>query len=157
MLPFAVMGGSDGLSRLPACLAAARGLCVMGLVGGILGARNAAVRPRTRSPIAVTVPPTVPGLLLAKSQRPRPREGWPVACGLSPESYGQRDDRRPGWCRAGLAAASCSPCLPSPASLSSLVCLPACLLACLLACFCSSPAALPSAPRFTVHARVPIL
>jgi hypothetical protein len=81
---------------------------------------------------------------------------WPMACGLSPESYGQREGRRPGWCRAGLAAASCSPCLP-PTCIIVQPCLPACLPACLLACFCSSPAALPSAPRFTVHARVPIL
>ena len=127
MLPFTVMGGSDGLSRLPACLAAARGLCVMGLVGGILGARNALV---LAAQSLLLCPPLCRASCCSTGAKPqRPREGWPVARGLSPESYGRREDRGPSyWCRAGLAAASCSPCLPSTCIIVQ-PCLPACLLA----------------------------
>jgi hypothetical protein len=85
--------------------------------------------------------PTVPGLLLAKPQRPR--EGWPVACGLSPESYGKERIEGPAGAGLALAAASCSPCLPSTCIIVQ-PCLPACLPACLLACLllllsCCSP------------------
>jgi hypothetical protein len=121
MLPFAVMGGSDGLSRLPACLAAARGLCVMGLVGG--GGRHPwrvqrpqrPQRPRSHNPIAVNVPHCA-GLLLANHSAPAkvvsglwPTSVWPVARGLNRMG----EEKIEGPRAAGLAAASCSPCLPS--------------------------------------------
>jgi hypothetical protein len=144
------MGGSDGLSRLPACLAAARGLCVMGLAGGILGARNALV---LAAQSLLLCPPLCRASCCSTGAKPqRPREGWPVACGLSPELYGRREDRGPTVAGAGLAL----PLLhvlhasPPPASLSSLVCLPACLL---LLLSCCSPLC-PSLHRSRASARL---
>jgi hypothetical protein len=135
MLPFTVMGGSEGLSRLPAYLAAAPALCVMGVVGGTLArvTRSHPQSNRCNGPPTPCRPPA--------GQPEPPREKvvsglWPVdkpvACGL--DRMGEVRIEGP---RAGLADASCSPCpSPPPASLSQ-----PCLLASapLLLLSCCSP------------------
>jgi hypothetical protein len=76
MLPFAVMGGSEGLSRLPAYLAAAPALCVMGVLGGTL-ARVTRSHPQSNR---CNGPPTPRAGLLLANQNP-PAKRLSVACG----------------------------------------------------------------------------
>ena len=151
------MGGSDGLSRLPACLAAARGLCVMGLVGGILGARNALV---LAAQSLLPCPPPCRASCYSTGAKPqRPRGGWPVAHWPVVYRLNRMGEERIEGLATGAGLAL--PLLhvlhasPPPASLlSSLVCLPACLPACLLLLLsCCSPLC-PSLHRSRASARL---
>jgi hypothetical protein len=79
MLPFAVMGGSEGLSRLPAYLAAAPGLCVMGVVGGTL-ARVTRSHPQSNRCNGPPTPPCRPPASQPEPPREKVVSGlWPVA------------------------------------------------------------------------------